>query len=74
MSNSERREFLESYQGQKLEVFDKRRVLESYYQDDITVRRQICQVFRLVFIQIGNIEVLLEAVTIASACNKILRK
>jgi len=31
-------------------------------------------VFRREFIQIGNIEVFLEAITIASACNKVLRK
>jgi len=31
-------------------------------------------VFRREFIQIGNIEVFLEAITIVSACNKVLRK
>jgi hypothetical protein len=36
--------------------------------------RQACQVFRKEFTQIGNIEVFLEAITKASACNKVLRK
>jgi hypothetical protein len=74
MSDSERRQFLEWYDGQKSEVFDNRSVLESYCQDDVTDLRQACQVFSREFIQIGNIHVFLEAITIASACNKLLRK
>jgi len=41
-------------------------------QDDVTVLRQAFQVFRREFMQIGNIDVFLEAITIASACNKVL--
>jgi hypothetical protein len=52
MPESERSGFLEWYEGQKAEVFDNRRVLESYCQDDVTVLRQACQVFRREFIQI----------------------
>jgi G:T-mismatch repair DNA endonuclease (very short patch repair protein) len=75
MSESERREFMEWYQSQRgKEVFDNRRVLEEYCQADVTVLRQACQVFRREFIQIGNIEVFLESITIASACNKVLRR
>jgi hypothetical protein len=37
MAESERIDFLEWYEGQKVEVFDNRRVLESYCQDDVTV-------------------------------------
>jgi len=48
-------------------------VLESYCQD-VTVLRQARQVFRREFIQIRNIEVFLEAIAIASACKKVLRK
>ena len=33
-----------------------------------------CRVLRREFIQIGNIDVFLESVTIASTCNKVLRK
>jgi uncharacterized protein (DUF3084 family) len=57
MGAAEREEFLEWYEGQKSELFDNKRVLESYYQDDVTVLRQACQVFRREFMAIGNIEV-----------------
>jgi G:T-mismatch repair DNA endonuclease (very short patch repair protein) len=69
LSESERTEFLEWYEGEKAEVFYNRRC-----QDDVTILREACQVFRREFIQIGKIEVFLEAITIASACNKVLRK
>jgi hypothetical protein len=49
-------------------------VLEEYCQADVTVLRQACQVFRLEFIQIGQVEVFLETMTIASECNKVLRR
>jgi hypothetical protein len=39
-----------------------------------SVLRQASQIFRRDFIESGNIEVFLEALTIASACNKVLRK
>ena len=55
-------------------VFDNRRVREEYCQNDVTVLREACTIFRREFIEIGNIEVFLEAFTIASACNKVLRK
>ena len=45
------------YESQKNNVFDNRRILEKYCQDDITVLRQACQIFRRDFIEIGNIEV-----------------
>jgi hypothetical protein len=74
MSESERREFLDWYEGHKGELFDNKRVLETYCQDDVTVLRQACQIFRREFMSIGNIEVFLESIIIASACNKVLRK
>ena len=74
MSESERKEFLAWYEGQKTEVFYNRRVLETYSQDDVTVLRQAYRVFRREFFQIGNIVVYLEAITVASACNKVLCK
>ena len=49
-------------------------MLEAYCQDDVTVLRQACTVFRREFIEIGNFDVFTESVTIASACNKLLRK
>jgi len=49
-------------------------VFEQYCQDDVTVLREACQIFRRDFIEIGNVDVFLESCTIASACNKVLRK
>ena len=40
MSASERNEFLAKYKGQKDEVFDNKRVLEAYFQDDVSVLRE----------------------------------
>jgi G:T-mismatch repair DNA endonuclease (very short patch repair protein) len=74
MVEAERKDFLSWYEGQKDKIFDNRRVLEQFCQDDVTVLRQASQIFRRDFIEIGNIEVFLEALTIASACNKVLRK
>jgi hypothetical protein len=74
MSVGERTEFPAWYEEQKSEVFDKRRVLESYCQDDITVLRQACRDFSGDFMLVGNIDVFLESVTYASACNNVLRK
>jgi len=60
------------YDEQKNKVFDNRRVLQQYCQDDVTVATR--EIFRRDFIEIGNIEVFLEALTMASACKKVLRK
>jgi hypothetical protein len=49
-------------------------VLEQYCEEYVTVLRQTCQIFRRDFIVFGIIDVFLEAVTIAPACNKVLRK
>jgi hypothetical protein len=53
MGVAEGTEFLEWYEDQKSELFDNKRVLETYCQDDVTVLRQECQVFRREFISIG---------------------
>jgi len=76
MNESEKRDFIAWYEIQKNKsvVFDNRRVLETYCQDDVTVLQQAYRVFRREYILIGNIDVFLEAITIASACNKVLRK
>jgi len=74
MGEGERSEFLEWYEKQE-PSFDKRRVFEQYCQDDVTVlMRQASRVFRREFMQIGNLDVYLDSITIASACNKVLRK
>jgi hypothetical protein len=49
-------------------------VLEEYCEAYVSVLRQDCQVFRREFIQIGQVEVFLESMTIASACNNVLRR
>ena len=74
MGEEERQEFLAWYESQKSEIFDNRRVFEKYCQDDVTVLRQAGRVFRREFMQIGNTEVFLESIPIASACNKVMRK
>jgi hypothetical protein len=62
------------YETRKSRLFHNKQVLEAYCQDDVTVLRQVCRVFRREFLLIGNIEVFLESLTIASACNKVLRR
>ena len=72
MGESERKEFVSWYDVQKHKVFDNRRVLKQYCQDD--VRRQACQLFRRDFMDVGNVDIFLETCTIASPCIKVLRK
>jgi hypothetical protein len=74
MSEGERKEFMSWDNEQKDKVFECRSVFEVYCQDDVTVLRQACRIFRCYFMEIGNIDVFLESVTIAAACNKVLRK
>ena len=54
----ERREILAWYEDswKSEETFDKRRVLEKYCQDKVTVLRQACRVFSCEFMHIGYIE------------------
>ena len=74
MRAGERTEFLEWYDSQRSVLFDNKRVLEAYSQDDVILLRQACPVFRREFLQVGSIDVFHESVTIASAFNKVLRK
>jgi len=74
MREDERKEFLVWYESQRSETFDNRQVLESYCQDDVNVLRQVYRVFIREFMQIGHIDVLVESIMIAVACNKVLRK
>ena len=69
MSTSERQEFVLSYDKEKDSVWQ-----QTCSRRDVTVLREACTICRCEFIEIGNIEVFLEAFTIASACNKVLRK
>jgi hypothetical protein len=65
MSDAERTEFLEWYEVQKVAVFDNKGVSESYWQDEVTVLRQASEVLRCGFMEIGNIDMFLESITIA---------
>ena len=58
MSESERGEFMVWYDTQD-KFFDNRQVLLQYCQDDVTVLRQACQMFRRDFIEVGNVDVFL---------------
>jgi hypothetical protein len=73
MAVREREEFLAWYQAHKSHSFHNKHVLEAYSQDDVTVLRQAFRVFRRELLHIGNFEVFLQSLTIASACNKLLR-
>jgi hypothetical protein len=57
MSVSEREAFSAWYEERKGRVFDNKRVLERYCQDDATVLRQACQMFRRHFAEIGNTDI-----------------
>jgi hypothetical protein len=72
MGVGEREEFLAWYKARKSRLFHNKQVLETYCLDDATVLRQACRVFRREFLQIRNIEVFLECLRIAPACNKVL--
>jgi len=71
MGEEERREFLAWYESHNSELFDNRRVLEQYCEDDVTVLRQACRVLRREFMQNGNIDVFIESITIASTFNNV---
>ena len=73
MGRGELEEFLAWYEAHKPEAFHNKQVLEAYCQDYVTVLRKVCRVFHREFLEIGNIEVILESLTIASGCNKVLR-
>jgi len=51
MGEEERKDFLGWYERQRYDTFENKRVLETYIQDDVTVLRQACRVFRGEFMQ-----------------------
>ena len=55
MIHSQTSEFMTWYDRQKDDLFDNRRFLEQYYQDEVTAELQACQIFGREFIGIGNI-------------------
>jgi hypothetical protein len=58
----------------RIEVFDNWRVMEFSCQEDVPLIREACRTFGRHFFQIGNVEVFLEYLTVASACKKVFRK
>ena len=74
MGGGQREEFQAWYATRKSHSFHYKRILEAYCQDDLTVVRLACRVFRREYLQIGYIEVFLESLTFASSCNKVLRR
>jgi len=66
MSGGEREEFLACYETRKSQEFHNKHVLEEYCQDDVTVLRQACRIFRRESLQIGNIEVFLSNIFLTS--------
>jgi hypothetical protein len=64
MGVSVRTEFIAWYEEEKSVVFNNGQTLESYCQDDVTVLRQACQVFRNEFMGTANIDVFQEPDTI----------
>jgi len=74
MRVDERKEFLVWYESQRSHLFDNRHVLDSYCKDDVTVLRHECRLFRHEYMQIRHIDVFVDNIKIASACNKVLRK
>ena len=58
MSFGEKTDFREWYESHLSVLFDNRRVMEAYCQDDVTVLREACQVFRHECLQVGNIQIL----------------
>lgn len=74
MLESERRIFLSWYEEQKDKVFDFQENLRLYCEADVSVLRKCCLKFREMFLSIGQIDPIVESITIASACNKYFRK
>jgi hypothetical protein len=74
ISKAEWVEFLLWRRDQITATFNNRAVLRWYYQDDVTVPHQACKLRQFDFIQTGNFELLLEAATVATACNKVFQK
>ena len=70
MSHSERKDILSWYKAKRQELCDKRRTPEQYCQADVTLLREACQTFRKHLLQIGDVEVFVECMTISAACNR----
>jgi len=74
MSEEERKEFLVWNENHKSEHFDNRRDLETYSQDDVSVLKEACRLFRREFVHLDKVDFFVVSITIAFACIKFLCK
>ena len=74
MSVEGRAQFFDWYEKQKDQVFDFAKDILAYCRSDVDILRRSCGEFRHLFQEYGDIDPLLEASTIASACNLVWRK
>lgn len=74
MTTDQRHTFLAWYEKQQGKVFDFQKELREYCESDVEILKQSCLKFRKLFMEIGQIDPFVEAVTIASACNMYYRK
>lgn len=73
MKESERNAFFKWYAEQRSKIFDFQAEIKTYCESDVTVLRRCLMKFRQMFLKIGNLDPLVESITIASACNKYYR-
>lgn len=73
MKSGEREKFLEWYEQHCGNRFNLQRELLEYCESDVDVLRKCCLKFRKLFIEIGQLDPFVCAITIASACNKFYR-
>lgn len=73
MKQDVKAKFLEWYEQQRGKQFDFRKNLREYCERDVSILRKCCLKFRRMFMEIGQIDPLVESITIASACNKLYR-
>jgi hypothetical protein len=73
MSGDERAQFLELYEEQKVKFFRNKEELLSYCMDDVSVLKQACWPFRILFWKLVKMDPFLQAITIPSICNKVFR-
>lgn len=74
MKDGERQAFMEWYNQQQSKIFDFQKEIREYCESDVTILRRCVLQFRKLFLDIGQIDPIVESITIASACNKYYRK
>jgi len=74
MSVKERENFMRSYEGQRGEVLDIRKVIVTHCKSDVTILRRACAKFRKLFKEVTTVDIFRECVTTASSCMQTFRK